>query len=80
VLLTDGTDTRSKRSYRELLNTLREQGKAPNHARLYTIAFGPDAEATRDKLARLADATGGNSYVGTEKNIVGVYRDISSFF
>jgi Ca-activated chloride channel homolog len=80
VLLTDGTDTRSTRSYRELLDNLREYGRASNPPRLYTIAYGPDAEATRKKLTRLADATGGHSYVGTEKNIVGVYRDISSFF
>jgi Ca-activated chloride channel family protein len=80
VLLTDGNDTRSELSYRELLNKLREESNAPNHARLYTIAYGPDAEATRDRLARLADATGGKSYVGTEKNINRVYSDISSFF
>jgi Ca-activated chloride channel family protein len=80
VLLTDGNDTRSDLSYRELLKKLQEEGNASNHARLYTIAYGPDAEATRARLARLADATGGKSYVGTEKNIGRVYSDISSFF
>jgi len=31
-------------------------------------------------LKQIADATQANSYVGTPQNIVGVFRDISTFF
>jgi Ca-activated chloride channel family protein len=80
VLLTDGNDTRSRLKYQDLLSGLRQQGKAPDHVRLYTVAYGPDARSASKKLARLAQTTGGNAYVGTENNIADIYREISSFF
>ena len=80
VLLTDGNDTVSKLKYGDLLTKLSQEGKLPSHVRLYTIAYGPEVKDTRDKLANLAVATGGKSYVSTEKNIVDVYRRISTFF
>lgn len=80
VLLTDGTDHTSALSYPALLGMLRQNSKAPNHVRLYTIAYGPDAKGARGKLATLATVTGGKSYVGTQQTIIDVYRRISTFF
>lgn len=77
VVLTDGADTESNLKLNELMERIQYNGEnRPIH--VFTIAYGNDAR--KDILKRIADATQANSYVGTPQNIVGVFRDISTFF
>src|SRR4051794_1443386 len=79
VLLTDGQDTAGGVSQGELLNKLSQEGRAETGGvRLYTIAYGSDAD--KDLLARFASATGGKAFEGDNSNIDSVYLSISSFF
>jgi Ca-activated chloride channel family protein len=77
VVLTDGEDNKSTVTLNELLSRIRSDSEARN-IRIYTIAYGSDAE--RRTLAEIADATQGKAYEGTPQNIVEVFRDISTFF
>jgi Ca-activated chloride channel family protein len=79
VLLTDGDDTDSSRSFDETRREL-DQGDTPNQVRLYTIAYSAGAGQARQELDRLAEATGGKGYEGTTDDNESVYRSISSFF
>jgi Ca-activated chloride channel family protein len=79
VLLTDGQDTAGGVSVSQVVSRLEEEGRAETGAvRLYTIAYGGDAD--KDLLARFADATGGKPFEGDTTNIDSVYLSISSFF
>jgi Ca-activated chloride channel family protein len=77
VVLTDGEDNKSALQLSELLSRVRVDPEGRN-VRIYTIAYGRDAK--RDVLKQIADATQGKSYDGTTRNIVEVFRDISTFF
>ncbi len=79
VLLTDGEDTDSGRSFEDALREL-DQGDTPHPVRLYTIAYSAGAGQAREELDRLAEVTGGKGYEGTTDDIESVYRSISSFF
>ena len=77
VVLTDGEDNRSNLHLEDLLSRI--HADAETHTiRIYTIAYGSDAR--RDVLEQIATATQGKSYTGNPKNIVEVFRDISTFF
>jgi Ca-activated chloride channel homolog len=79
VLLTDGQDTAGGISSGALLNRLQQEGRAETGAvRLYTIAYGADAD--KALLEQFASATGGKPFVGDTSNIDSVYLSISSFF
>jgi Ca-activated chloride channel family protein len=79
VLLTDGQDTAGGVSPSQVLSRLEQEGRAETGAvRLYTIAYGADAD--KELLARFADATGGKPFEGDTTNIDSVYLSISSFF
>ena len=79
VLLTDGQDTAGGVSEGQLLNKLAQEGRAETGGvRLYTIAYGTDADQAL--LARFSAATGGKPFVGDNSNIDSVYLSISSFF
>jgi len=45
---------------------------------VFTIAYGKDAR--KDILGQIAQATQAKAYDGTPENIVGVFKDISTFF
>ena len=77
VVLTDGADTESNLKLSELMKRIRYDGET-RAIHVFTIAYGDDAR--KDLLKQIADATQANSYVGTPQNIVGVFRDISTFF
>jgi Ca-activated chloride channel family protein len=80
VLLTDGEDTDSVRNADETVQHLESQGDSPNRVRVFTIAYSSGASGARDKLKRIAAASGGLDYEGKTENIESVYRSISSFF
>jgi Ca-activated chloride channel family protein len=77
VVLTDGEDTESKMKLAELMRRIAYDGET-HTIHVFTIAYGSDAR--KDILKNVADATQANSYEGTPQNIVGVFKDISTFF
>ncbi|MDQ3644964.1 MAG: substrate-binding and VWA domain-containing protein [Actinomycetota bacterium] len=80
VLLTDGEDTDSSLSADEVITRLEEQGESEYQVRIFTIAYGAEAEGAEEALADIAKASGGQSYSGDTDDIETVYRSISSFF
>jgi Ca-activated chloride channel homolog len=77
VVLTDGEDTESKMQLNDLMDRIRYDGEKRT-IHVFTIAYGKDAR--KDILAQIATATQAKSYEGTPENIVGVFKDISTFF
>jgi Ca-activated chloride channel family protein len=77
VVLTDGEDTDSRLSLRELAQKLRARGESQG-VRVFTIGYGSGAR--KDVLQSIADATQARFYAGTPANIRTVFRDISTFF
>jgi Ca-activated chloride channel family protein len=77
VVLTDGADTESNMKLNQLMDRIQYDGET-RAIHVFTIAYGNDAR--KDILKQIADATQAKSYEGTPQNIVGVFRDISTFF
>jgi Ca-activated chloride channel family protein len=77
VVLTDGEDTESKMHLSDLMDRIRYDGET-HKIHVFTIAYGKDAR--KDILAQIAEATQAKSYEGTPETIVGVFKDISTFF
>jgi Ca-activated chloride channel family protein len=77
VVLTDGADTESKLKLEELLPKIQFNGETRN-INIFTIAYGKDAKT--DVLKGISEATQARMYEGSPKNIVEVFRDISTFF
>jgi Ca-activated chloride channel family protein len=79
VILTDGEDTASTRSAKQVVERLGREGDAESSGvRVFTIAYG--SEPDQDVLASFAEASGGKAFVGSTDDIESVYRSISSFF
>ena len=88
VVLTDGEDTNSTMKLDAVLAALRREtgtgeGEAgtpagPAPPRVFTIAYGKDADAA--VMKKLAEAGGGAFFSGTPKNIQSVYAELASFF
>ncbi len=77
VVLTDGEDTSSKIKLDELLSRIKSTAET-RPIKVFTIAYG--REANRQVLQAIAAATHARSYDGTPQNIVGVFKDVSTFF
>jgi len=77
VVLTDGADTESNLKLNDLMQRIQYDGET-RAIHVFTIAYGKDAR--KDILKEISDATQAKSYEGTPQNIVGVFRDISTFF
>ena len=77
VVLTDGADTESKLPLDQLMQHIQYDGET-HTIHVFTIAYGNDAK--KDILKQIADATQAKTYEGTPQNIVGVFKDISTFF
>jgi Ca-activated chloride channel family protein len=77
VVLTDGEDTESKMHLNELMDRIHYDGETRT-IHVFTIAYGKDAK--KSILAQIAEATQAKAYEGTPQNIVGVFKDISTFF
>ncbi len=81
ILLTDGEDTSSQRTLRQLLS---EITPSPNDVgagiKIFTIAYGNPKDINSQALTAIANATGGQEYAGTPQNIKQIYQQISTFF
>jgi Ca-activated chloride channel family protein len=77
VVLTDGADTESKLPLDQLMQRIQYDGET-HTIHVFTIAYGKDAK--KDVLKQIAEATQAKTYEGTPQNIVGVFKDISTFF
>jgi Ca-activated chloride channel family protein len=53
-------------------------GEGGNAIKLFTIAFGDDAD--KDVLKQLAEPTGGKQYNSDPASIMQVYGEIATFF
>ena len=77
VVLTDGADTESNERLEDLLQHI-QQNSEQRPISIFSIAYGRDAR--RDVLQKISESTQARMYEGTPKNIVEVFRDISTFF
>jgi Ca-activated chloride channel family protein len=77
VVLTDGEDTESKMHLNDLMDRIHYDGET-HTIHVFTIAYGKDAR--KSILAQISEATQAKAYEGTPQNIVGVFKDISTFF
>jgi Ca-activated chloride channel family protein len=80
VVLTDGLDNRSSTAP-EQINALLGQDEEGRSIKVFTIAFGGDADTAL--LKGIADASGAKTYApapGEAGSIEQVYRDIATFF
>jgi len=77
VVLTDGEDNKSTTDLATLISNIRfdNEGKT---IRVFTIGYGADAR--KDVLKSIADATQAKFYEGTTENIRTVFKEISTFF
>jgi Ca-activated chloride channel family protein len=74
VLLSDGEDTASKRSERQMFRCL-PSGEDVEGIKIFTIAYGKDADEA--VLARIAEETNGRFYTSDPDNIEEIYLQIS---
>jgi len=77
IVLTDGADTHSRLKLTQLLDQIRFDNETRT-TRIFTIGYG--AEAQKDVLKKIADATQAKFYEGKPENIREVFKDISTFF
>jgi Ca-activated chloride channel family protein len=79
VVMTDGQDTDSNGTLDELITKISKTSEEGGNAiKVFTIAFGSDADQTI--LKKIADATGGQEYAADPKSISKTYADIATFF
>lgn len=79
VVLTDGKDTQSSTPLDQVMAEIAQSGgEGGNAIKLFTIAFGDDAD--KDVLKQLAEPTGGKQYNSDPASIMKVYGEIATFF
>lgn len=79
VVLTDGRDTSSAETLDAVLLALSASaGEGGNAPKLFTIAFG--SEADRDVLQQLSAETGARQYDSDPSTIRDIYAEIATFF
>jgi Ca-activated chloride channel family protein len=79
VVLTDGKDTQSSIPLDQVTGEIaKSAGEGGNAIKLFTIAFGDDAD--KDVLKQLAEPTGGQQYNSDPASIMKVYGEIATFF
>jgi Ca-activated chloride channel homolog len=77
VVLTDGADTESQEKLEDLLQHI-QQNSEQRPISIFSIAYGKDAR--REVLKKISESTQARMYEGTPRNIVEVFREISTFF
>lgn len=75
VIMTDGVDNKSQVKLDDLV---RELGGEDRSATFFTIGYG--AQPSKDALEAIAKAGAGSFSQGDVTSIIGVYRDLASFF
>lgn len=79
VVLSDGEDTSSVRTWQDVLQEIGSQGEeGGNSIKIFTIAFGSGADTT--VLQQMAEPTGGRQFTGDPATINEVYAEIALFF
>lgn len=80
VVLSDGMDTSSSLALGDVLAQLSNvnEADAGNAIKLFTIAYGDDADA--QILKRLAEITGGKQFQSSPETIDKIYSEIATFF
>jgi Ca-activated chloride channel family protein len=78
VVLSDGADNASQIHLAGLVGQIGATTEGGTTTKVFTIAFGADAE--QDILKQIAEATGAKMYVGDPKTIRDVYAEIAKFF
>ena len=78
VVLTDGEDTITPDALPGLTARITQAAKEGGQIRLFTIAYGKDAN--RSALKSLATATDAKAYEGSTNDAVAIFRDIATFF
>ena len=79
VVLTDGLDTQSQTPLDQVLSDINSHSEEGGNAiKLFTIAFGSDAD--KATLQKIADASGGKQYDSSPDTIQKIYDDIATFF
>lgn len=75
VVMTDGGDTSSTRTFEAVKKAISVEDRA---ATIFTVAYGSNAR--RDELQSLAELGGGSFAEGDVASIIQIYRDLASFF
>lgn len=79
LVMTDGMDTDSNSSLDDLMTKIGKTGEEGGNAiKVFTIAFGSDADQT--VLKKIADAAGGQEYAADPKTVSQTYAAIATFF
>lgn len=79
VVLTDGEDTASTTPLDAILSRIRAaQGEGGNAIKIFTIAFGDNAN--KDILKEIAESSGGKEYDSSPDTIQKIYDEIATFF
>jgi Ca-activated chloride channel family protein len=78
VVLSDGMDTESQANLAQLLDEIGSSEGAGNAIKIFTIAFGNDADT--GVLQQISEVTGGKQYEGDINTIHEIYADIATFF
>jgi Ca-activated chloride channel family protein len=79
VVLTDGEDTASTTPLDAILSQIRAaQGEGGNAIKIFTIAFGDNAN--KGILKEIAESSGGKEYDSSPDTIQKIYDEIATFF
>ena len=79
VILSDGEDTSSTATLQDVIQKVRaSEGEGGNAIKIFTIAFGEDANA--DVLKQIAEPGGGKQYNSSPETIQKIYDEIATFF
>lgn len=78
IVLTDGFDKDSQTTLAELKGMLSPGTEMGTGVKLFTIAYGNDAD--QSDLADIAESAAGASFHGDTKSIGQIYRDLAAFF
>ncbi len=78
IVLTDGFDKDSQTTLDQLKTAISPGTETGTGIKLFTIAYGSDADQT--DLGNIAEAAAGASYHGDAESIGQIYRDLAAFF
>ncbi len=78
VVLSDGQDTASSLELGELLAQIGQSQEGGASIKVFTIAFGDDADP--EVLKQIAESTGARTYTSRPENIQKIYGEIATFF